>query len=162
MARLEELEQGKMAAEGNKDQLIDSLRKKVESIEAEKKQLAGNFVERSLKAQFEAEALKQGIKRPAIMDKLIDYGAFVDSIDTSTFMADEMDVKTTVEQIKEEYPELFSRESPKINNRTPSTEMDSVDGKKKIDFMKLTREEANRLAEELDRKEGKRANFILG
>lgn len=158
--QFEEMQQTKLQAEGNKDQLIDTLRKQVEKEKTEKQTLAGNFVERSLKAQFEAEAMKQGIKKPGIMDKLVDYGAYVESVDTNTFMADEMDVKSTVEQIKGEYPELFSKESPKINNRiSPNDERETKP--KQINFQKLSREDANKLAEEIDRMEGKTANFVF-
>lgn len=161
LEKFESTQQEKMSLEGNKDQLIEALKSKAEKAESEKRKLAGTFVERVLRSQFETEALKQGITKPEIINKLVDFSAYVESVDTETFQADEVDIKSTVEKIKEEYPMLFEKTSPKINNKTPST--DSGEPKsKKIDFTKLTREEANRLAEEIDRAEGKRSSFITG
>lgn len=159
--KFEATQQEKLSLEGNKDQLIEALKSKADKAEAEKRKLAGTFVERVLKSQFETEALKHGIAKPEIIHKLVDLNAFVDSVDTETFQADEVDIKSTVEKIKEEYPMLFTKESPKINNKTPATE-GQVGEKKKIDFGKLTKEEANKLAEEIDRLEGKRSSFVLG
>ena len=159
-SQFEEMQQGKLSAEGNKDQLIETLRTQVEKEKTEKQRLAGNFIERSLKAQFEAEAMRQGIKKPQIIDRLVNYGDYVQSVDTETFTADATDIKSTVEQVKEEYPELFGKSSPKINNKIEAGNGGVIENKK-IDFSKLTKEQANRMAEDIDRQEGKRENHIL-
>lgn len=160
MDEVEGLKQGKLEAEGNKDQLIDSLKSKLQKVESERNGLAKNFVQKSLRSQFETEALKHGIRKPDLIHNFVNYNDFFDSVDTETFSIDGTEVNSVVEGIKEQIPELFTKPSPRINNRTPSFDTDTKEKKK--DFTKMTKEEVQREIERIDKLEGKKTNFING
>ena len=95
------------------------------------------------------------------MEKVIKYEDFVNSVNMETFTADDTDIRSTVEQVKSEYPYLFGKRSPDVNNSIEAADGGNVQTKK-IDYMKLTKAEADALAEEIDRKEGKRSPFVQG
>lgn len=113
--RIQAMEQDKLEAEGNKDQLIDSLRKEVTETKIKLKTTVGSVARSQAMNAIIDEAVKAGCNSPDIITKFVE-----DQIDTldfnDDFTPDREQVKLLVADAKERAPILFSKEASKIAN----------------------------------------------
>lgn len=149
--KIAQLENEKFEAEGNKDGIIDNLKKQVESLTGKKNEIVSNFAYASLSSQVEAEAAKLGCVDTSALIKLMDLNEFTENMDTDTFKANSDELKAAVEIQKKEKPYLFSKSGPKIN--TSNAKTDFTEKKEPVADMSI--EDLKQKAKEIDRVEGK-------
>lgn len=97
-AALQKLEQEKLEAEGNKDALIDSLRKQYQDAEKQLKESKDKFAYRSVSEQIKREAVAQGCKKPDVLMQLLS-DEFVANIAASNKLAGALDQDKVVDMI---------------------------------------------------------------
>lgn len=144
--KLSLMEQQKFEAEGNKDKVIESLRKQVDSLSSEKKQLFGNFAYNSLTSQIAAEASKLGCVDAEALVRLMDVESLMEGLDTDTFKANSTDLKMAIEEQKKNRSYLFDKHGPKLNTSNPSTEF----SKKEKSAAEMSADELKQRIKELD------------
>lgn len=116
-AELTELREGKMQDEGKKDELIDSLRKRVSEYESKYKKAHADFAYKSVSSQIEREALKAGC---------VDTEALLSLSDLSTLEVDDNysvntdDIMRMIDEAKERRGYLFSKPGPKVVDGVPA------------------------------------------
>lgn len=113
--RLTRLEQLKLEAEGDKDQLIENLRSQVGEYKTKHKQAVGSFALSQGQMALVDEAVKMGCRSPEILTKVLqdeltslDYG--------DDFRPDPEQVRALVDRARKSNPILFSKEPPKSPN----------------------------------------------
>lgn len=115
---LELARQDKLAAEGNKDELISQLKVQNAKLEKQHKDTFSSFVYSSLDNQVKEAALAMGCIDPDAVTKLADLSDI--EVDSKTFKADKDAVAGVLENIKKAKPYLFNKPGPKINSKLPS------------------------------------------
>jgi len=117
-ARMQKVEEEKMVAEGNKDELISSLRERLDKTESASKQMQANYAYNVVSGQVMQEAAKMGC---------VDTEALLQLADLTQLEADEnynvyaTQVKELLEMAKSKRPYLFQKAAPKIAVGTPTT-----------------------------------------
>jgi hypothetical protein len=133
---LQKLEAQKLEAEGNKEELISSLKKRLEATEKMNKEMLNNFVYSSLDSQVREEAIKLGCVDPDAVTKLADLSQV--EVDPKTFKADRETVSSVLEDLRKAKPYLFGKSGPKINAQSPSGK---IPEKEKKEFKQMTQQE---------------------
>jgi len=113
--RLSSLEQEKLEAEGNKDELIQSLRKELNERKTREKTIIGSIALSQGKNALVDEAVKAGCNSPEILTKLLE-GDLQGLEYDQEFRPDRDQVRTLVEEARKKNPILFSKEPPKTAN----------------------------------------------
>lgn len=115
MQRLQELEQGKLQAEGKKDELIESLRKEASEYKNKYSEAVGSFARgRALDAIVD-EAVREGCSSTGLLRKVVsDKLADLDFDDE--FKPNMEQVKLVIDEIKKTEPILFSKQAPKVSS----------------------------------------------
>ena len=113
-------ENDKLTAEGKKDELIAKLRNDFDKLNKTHKDTLTGFVMSSLENQVREVAASMGGAKLDKIVKLIDIGELTDAIDTKTFKADREQIKSALESLKKDVPELFNKPAPKINGKLPN------------------------------------------
>jgi hypothetical protein len=111
--RLSSLEQEKLQLEGNKDQLIETLRKEVNERKVREKTIVGSIAVSQAKNAIVDEAVKAGCNSPEILTKILEdqiQGLEYDS----EFRPDREQVKAMVEEARQKHQVLFSKTAPKV------------------------------------------------
>lgn len=85
-AQLQSLQQDKMQAEGNKDELIASLRKQVSDLDEKSRKSQASYTWNVVGAQIKGELAARGVRNP---DKALEYAKAVHREDLSTVEVDE-------------------------------------------------------------------------
>lgn len=148
--KLSKAEQDKLEAEGKKDELIASLKKKNGELETTHKTTLNSFIFSSLDTQVREEAARLGCVDTDAVVKLADLSSI--DVDPKTFKADKKDLVALIEGMKKEKPYLFSKAGPKINSKLPSGK--AVEDEKpdeKEDLSKLSTEELKKRIKEIDK-----------
>lgn len=118
--KINSLEQEKLEAEGNKDQLIDSLRKELNERKAREKQIVGSIALSQGRNALVDQAVKAGCNSPEILTKLLE--SDLQGLDyDSEFKPDQEQVKLLIEEARKKNPILFSKEPPKTANHNLNT-----------------------------------------
>lgn len=125
-------QQEKLAAEGNKDELISQLKAQVSKLEKANKDTLNSFVFMSLDTQVRKEAEKLGCVDPDAVVRLADLTAV--DVDTKTFMADQGQLAQVITDLKKSKPYLFGKSGAKINTQAPGGTID-VEKKKPLKDM---------------------------
>jgi hypothetical protein len=132
--RLAQIEAEKLEAEGNKDKLIESLKKQVQDTSSKLKQTVGSIAEKNAMSAIVEEAVKIGCNSPGFVKKFL-----ADEIETLTFTQDfEPDrdqVLQLVTKAKEEAPALFGTPAPKTANHNKLAAADTSEKKKNLKTM---------------------------
>lgn len=120
--KLAQIEQEKLSAEGKKDELIESLKKKVSDLESNTKNLGWNMVS----SQIAVEAAKRGCVNTNTLMKVIDFQNA--SINTDDFSIAQDDVKTILDNAMKDHEYLFKKNvtPPKdggVGNSTPTVDL---------------------------------------
>jgi hypothetical protein len=144
--KLSKAEQDKLAAEGNKDEMIKSLQAKLTKSEQRTKELYGSMAKKTLTAQVKAEATKAGCIDPDAVMALADLSEL--EVDAETFEADADAITEMVASLKKSKPYLFSKPGPKINGKMPG----GGGKEEKEDFSKLSKEQIRERLREMDSK----------
>jgi len=118
--QLKQLQNEKYEAEGNKDKLIESLRKEVHESKAKLKETVGTVARSRAMNAIVDEAVKAGCNSPDVVQKFLE-----DKIGelqfSDNFEPDRDQVRDLVEGAKRSAPVLFSKEAPKIASHNIAT-----------------------------------------
>lgn len=112
-----------MEAEGNKDQLIDSLRKELNERKVREKTIVGTVALSQGRNALIDEAVKMGCNSPEILTKILEGDLQGINYDTE-FNPDREQIRLLVEEARKKSPILFSKEPPKVANHNinPNTQ----------------------------------------
>lgn len=132
--KISKLEQEKLEAEGNKDQLIESLRKELNERRTREKTIVGSIALSQGKNALIDHAVKMGCNSPDILTKLLE-GDLQNLEYDSDFKPDSEQVKTLVEEARKKNPILFSKEAPKVANHNLNTKAPQAQKTKPIKDM---------------------------
>jgi hypothetical protein len=112
-ARLEAVSNEKLEAEGNKDELINSLKKQMMEKDVKLKATVGSIARTQAMSAIVDEAVKAGCNSPDIVKKYLE-----DQIGSLTFDGDfnpdREQVKLLIEDTKRTSPILFSKDAPRV------------------------------------------------
>lgn len=117
--RLKQLENEKLEAEGNKDQLIDSLKKEVMEHKTKLKSTVGTVATTQAMNAIVEEAVKAGCNSPGMVKKFLSDKIGGLEFDEA-FNPDREQVRALIEEAKEAAPVLFGKLAPKIANHSTS------------------------------------------
>ncbi len=130
------LETQKYEAEGNKDKLIDTLKKEINETKGKLKQTVGSVARSQAMNAIVEEAVKAGCNAPDVVKKFLE-----DQIQTLTFdqdfVPDRDQVRELIEEARKTAPVLFSKEAPKIANHNTSAGSGSAVPKKDLRKLKM-------------------------
>lgn len=118
--KITKLEQEKLEAEGNKDQLIESLRKELTERKTRERTIVGNIALSQGRNALVDEAVKAGCNSPEILTKLLESDLQGLEYDQE-FKPDREQVKALVDEARKKNPILFSKEPPKVANHNLNT-----------------------------------------
>lgn len=116
--RLAQIEQDQLAAAGKKDELIDSLKKQVKEHQDKLKSVTQTFALKSVNSQVMDAARAMGCEKPEVVMRLADLSSVSVSDD---FSVDAEALKTALDQVKSQVPELFKRTPGAIKDGSPTT-----------------------------------------
>lgn len=117
------LEQEKLQAEGNKDELITNLRKENQALNSKLSGAVQSFARSKIESAVIAEASRLGCQDAQLLIRA--YGDDVEGIDfDDKFNPDIDQVKVLVEKIRSEKKFLFSKDAPRIANHQIKTEQE--------------------------------------
>lgn len=117
-AKLEGIELQKQQDEGNKDEVIATLRKRLDETESEKKQLKHNYAWNSIEGQIKAKAVEAGCVNPEKLIRLLpDEDLKAIEVDDS-FRVNSDDLGRLIEKAKKDNSDigLFGRRKANIND----------------------------------------------
>lgn len=118
--RLARLEQEKLEAEGNKDQLIANLKKERDEYKTKHHHAVGSFALSQGKMALVDEAVKAGCNSPELLSKVMD--SDLQTLDYGEdFRPDPGQIKSLVEKARKENPVLFSKAAPKVADHNLNT-----------------------------------------
>lgn len=119
LAEMEEekskFEQAKLEAEGNKDQLIDTLRKDITERKLREKQIVGSIALSQGRNALVDEAVKAGCNSVDAISKILE-GDLQGLEYDSDFKPDREQIRLLIEESRKKYPTLFSKDAPKTAN----------------------------------------------
>jgi hypothetical protein len=146
-AKLKDFEDQRLSEQGNKDELIKSLRSKLDAEAKGKKEIYGAFARKSINAQLKSAALEAGCIDPDAVMSLSDLSTL--EVDPNTFEADHDEIKEVISGLKKSKPYLFQKKGPTINAKLPAgAKLENG----MPDLSKMSREEKQRLLMQLSRK----------
>ena len=120
-AKFQSIEESKLEAEGRKDELVESLRKRLEEKDNALNDIQKQYATKTLTEQIKAKAVELGCK-PNYADKLI---RLMDDSDLKSiqvdenYMANHDDLRMVLEKTKKDVPDFFSK-TVTIGDSTPS------------------------------------------
>lgn len=126
--RLESIEQAKLEAEGNKDEVISNLKNKLSTVETEYKSFKEFTFMDKINSQIKSEAKEQGCVNPDKFLKLLGQDQISSLTITQTgdsFSVDKDDLLSLMEDAKKEHSDIGLFKPKKIN----VTDMPSGKGK---------------------------------
>lgn len=136
--RLSQLEQEKLSAEGNKDQLIDSLKGERDQLKQKLTTAVGSFARSKVNEVLISEMAKAGCQDAELV--LRAYEQEISDVEfDEKFNPNRDQVKAFVESIKSERPYLFGKQGPKLAGHQPRTDVETEKAMKPLS--KLSQEE---------------------
>lgn len=140
-AKLAELEQGKMLAEGKKDELIATLQKQVTDLKGKHGEMQKTYAWDKVQGWLKTKAATSGIlSEGGAVDKfvsLIDFKGRNPFRDDATFQLEETVLSQVFEDAKKEMPYFFGKPSPSVKDIVPNG--GAIDGG--TDFSKMSLDE---------------------
>lgn len=137
-AKLSELEQGKMLAEGKKDELIVSLQKQVTELKSKNGEMQKTYAWDKVQGWLKTKAAQGGIIGDGgAVDKfvsLIDFKGRNPFRDDSTFQLEETVLAQVFEDAKKEMPYFFAKPGPSVRDVNPQNQVESGNG----DYSKMS------------------------
>lgn len=146
-ALIAKLQQEKMEAEGNKDALIDSLRKQKAEVESQLKESRDKFAYRSVSEQIKREALAQGCKKPDVLMQLLSEDDWNSLEVGEDYSVNGDDLKRVIESSKKRFEDiaLFGKSSANVQDVVPT----KVEPSKTRNVSEMSLEEKSRALAEL-------------
>ncbi len=145
--RASQLEQEKLAAEGNKDEQLKKLNADLLKARQANKEIYGNIAKKTLNAQVKAAATAAGCIDPDAVLALADLSEL--DVDSQSFEADAQDVQAVIAALKKSKAYLFNKSAPNVNTRMPGGQGNSK-APQKEDLSKLTTEQLRNRLRQLD------------
>jgi hypothetical protein len=121
-SHLQQLTTDKLSAEGKKDELIDSLKKRASTTEEKLNKAVSYFANRAVTSALREEALKAGCINVDDLIKLSDLSLVEVSEDFEVGMDQ---VRQVVEEAKKSRGYLFNSKAPSVKTGTPNGKVDS-------------------------------------
>lgn len=122
--RLTQLEQEKLSLEGNKDQLIDTLKGERDQLKQKLTTAVGSFARSKVNEVLISEMAKAGCQDAELL--LRAYEQEISDVEfDEKFNPNRDQVKAFVESIKSERPYLFGKSGPKLASHQPRTDVDT-------------------------------------
>jgi hypothetical protein len=120
-SRLESIELEKKQAEGNKDEVISTLREKLKEAQSSTDQLKHQYVWSSLEGQIKTEAVKHGCRNPDKLMKLLNEDDLKSIQVGNDFKVNQDDLNRLLEKAKKDNEDiaLFQKKSVNINDVAP-------------------------------------------
>lgn len=144
--KLSELEQGKMLAEGKKDELIATLQKQVTDLKGKHSEMQKTYAWDKVQGWLKTKAATSGIlAEGGAVDKfvsLIDFKGRNPFRDDSTFQLEETVLSQVFEDAKKEMPYFFGKPSPSVKDVVPNG--GAIEGG--TDFSKMSLDELKKWA----------------
>ena len=136
--RVQEIENGKLQAEGKKDELIDKLKKSLLDKDKQLKSTVGNFAYSQVRSQLSAQAASLGCRDVEALSKLVD----LDSVEVSheNFKADPDQLSMVLDEAKSKYPYLFQKAGANLGSHIPNSDV-LADSAPSNDLTKLSEDE---------------------
>lgn len=142
-AKLQEFEEAKLQAEGKKDEMIETYKKKLVDVESKYKRAVGAFAQKSIVEAFKTEALKAGCQ-DAYLEKLVRLTDIPAEAIDEDFNPNYELLRELVEGAKKENSIFFNVQKPAPRTGTPANKVE--DG---TDLSKLTLDQKARMLGEL-------------
>lgn len=117
-AKATELEQAKLASEGRKDELIESLKQQLGERDTRLKDVTSTFAYQSVTNQVKAQAAKLGCVDADALTRLMDLSEV--EVDNNNFSVNPDQIGALIEQSKQTYPYLFGKPAPKFADGVPN------------------------------------------
>ena len=133
--RLMALEQEKLHAEGNKDELIENLRKQNTDLNSKYKTAVGSFARSKGFDAIVDEAVKLGCTSPRLLKKRVEDELPHLSYDED-FRPDANEVRALVEKARKDEPLIFAKPAPNVGSHTLRSADVSSPGAKPLNQMK--------------------------
>lgn len=134
--KLNSLEVEKMAAEGNKDELIEKLQDQARNLQDSLKKKDQAYAFATLGAQVKTEAAKMGCQDPDSLVKLMDLSGV--PVDPESYRGDADNIRMLVEDKKKEMPFYFGKAAPTVHD---VAQQNAVLQNPTVDFKSMSREE---------------------
>lgn len=139
--KLSEVEQGKMLAEGKKDELIATLQKQVTELKGKHSDMQKTYAWDKVQGWLKTKAATSGIlAEGGAVDKfvsLVDFKGRNPFRDDSTFQLEETVLSQVFEDAKKEMPYFFGKPSPSVKDVVPNG--GAIEGG--VDFSKMSLEQ---------------------
>lgn len=136
--QLKSLQNEKYESEGDKDKLIESLKKEVAETKTKLRSTVGTVAHTQAMNAIVEEAVKAGCNAPDVVKKFLQ-----DKVETVTFdeafNPDRDQIKELIQEARTSAPVLFSKEAPGIANHNKITSGDTSAGTNNV--KKMSREE---------------------
>lgn len=133
--QVQTLQREKLEAEGNKDQLIDSLKKEVMEHKTKLKTTVGAVARSNAMSAIADEAVKAGCNSPDVVKKFLEDQIGSVEFD-SDFKPDREQIRALVDDAKKSAPVLFGKQAPATANHNLSSSA-GTDPKKKLKNMSM-------------------------
>jgi hypothetical protein len=144
--KLKSLEQKEMEAKGEQQKLIEALRKDLAEKDQKLKEVHQSFAWNNLESQLKTFAAREGCRKPDALVKLMDAMDFEGIEVDDGYRVNSDDLTRVVGKYKGEYPELFAKAAPKVDDVSPST---GDHKKQKPDWRKLPLDKKKELLSKL-------------
>lgn len=133
LEKLSQIEQEKLEATGQKEQLIDKLKKDLDAEKKRVKDVTKTYATNVIHSQFKTKAIQEGCVNPNDLVQLMDFSDI--DVDES-FTVNEQIIAEKVETMKKNKPYLFASKNLNVKDVSrPGFESG------KIDFAKMSRED---------------------
>lgn len=151
--KLASLENEKLSHEGKKDELIQKLQKERDEVYGNLSKERKERAYEKVRAQVESKAKDLGCIDTDALMKLVEF----DGLDVQdNFKVSPESLEVVLTKAKQERSYLFNKPAPKLRDGEPSVDLQT----QKVDYSKLSKEDINKLAIEIDRKMGKNIGIV--
>lgn len=117
-SKWQQAEEDRLAKEGKKDELIQNLKSKLTENESKLKTVTQTFALKTVNEQVKDAARAMGAEKPELVMKLADLSTVTVSDD---FSVDSAALKSALESVKQEAPELFKKTPTPPRDGVPRT-----------------------------------------
>lgn len=153
-AKLSELENGKLMAEGKKDELISQLQKQLNETKSKQAEMQKTYAFDKVQGWLKTKAATSGIiAEGGAVDKfvsLIDFKGRNPFRDDSTFQLEENVLSQVFEESKKEMPYFFGKPNPNVKDITPNGSAIESGGS---DFSKMSLDQLKEHARKLSNRQ---------
>ena len=137
-SRLKELEQEKMARDGQKDELISALQKEAKDLRESLTKTKKSYAYNSVLKQVELKAAEMGCVDTQLLTKALDLDSLtVTVVSDDDYRVDESALLPHLEKLRKEKSFLFKQAAPNFKDGVPAS-TSGVITSKQVDFSKMS------------------------